>query len=106
MDTGVCAPCPDDAGGRTDDRLDRPLELALDGRQAALDLEASEVGSVVLQEERDGAAGRGYSTSSMIAMSALSPMRLPILTMRVYPPGRSAKRGPITWIALSTTSSP
>src|SRR5688572_1934295 len=37
-------------------------------------------------------------------MGAPSPLRGPSFRIRVYPPGRSSKRGPISWNSLATTS--
>ncbi len=40
------------------------------------------------------------ATSSITAMGALSPLRGSVFVMRVYPPSRSAKNGPISWTSL------
>eukprot|EP00657_Telonema_sp_P-1_P000857 TRINITY_DN11734_c0_g1_i1.p2 TRINITY_DN11734_c0_g1~~TRINITY_DN11734_c0_g1_i1.p2 ORF type:complete len:101 (-),score=5.77 TRINITY_DN11734_c0_g1_i1:383-685(-) len=44
------------------------------------------------------------STNSMIAISAASPCRNPVLTIRVYPPGRSPTFGPISLNSFVTAS--
>src|SRR5215218_9614477 len=44
------------------------------------------------------------SISSMRAISAPSPLRWPVLRMRVYPPGRVANFGPISWNKLSAAA--
>jgi hypothetical protein len=66
------------------------LQGLLDGRLAPLALPAVESGPVVLQAKGDapqailGVVGRGGAqTSSMIAISALSPRRRTVRTMRV-----------------------
>src|SRR5205085_10855747 len=42
-----------------------------------------------------GSVFSDFSTSSRIDIGALSPMRLPVWMIRVYPPGRALKRGPM-----------
>ena len=49
-------------------------------------------------------AASGRPTSSIYAIGALSPVRRPHLRIRVYPPGRSWKRGPNSVNNLPTTS--
>src|SRR6185437_5772707 len=44
------------------------------------------------------------SMSSMRAMSAPSPLRCPVLRIRVYPPARDLNLGPTSWNSLSAVS--
>ena len=48
-------------------------------------------------------ASASSRTSSITAIGALSPLRGPILVIRVYPPSRSAKVGPISANSACTT---
>ena len=77
--------------------LDGVLENGLDAAAVSLALPATELRTVVLQAQSDpvgdrliGQCRRGWSqTSSMMAISALSPRRRTVRVMRVYPPRRS-----------------
>lgn len=88
VDAGVGAAGADDSDRLLGEALRRSLKLSLHRASLGLNLKAEKVGAVVLDDravERAGkvCAGHSYSTSSSMAISAPSPLRCPILKMRV-----------------------
>jgi len=94
MDSGICTPGADHTDWLLRETLRCPLQLSLNRASLGLNLKAEETGAIVLDDSAVGSAwGNGagqrqytcrpYSTSSIMAMSALSPLRWPILKMRV-----------------------
>src|SRR6185437_2207202 len=83
----------DHADGLARHTGNRGLHRALHGHSTGLALPARERGPIILHDAAE--LGR-HSTNSNTAMGAASPKRGPNLTIRVYPPGRPAIRGPIS----------
>jgi hypothetical protein len=94
VDSGICAPGADHTDWLLREALRRPLQISLNRTSLGLNLKAEEAGAIVLDDSAVGSAWgncagqrqytcRPYSTSSIMAISAPSPLRWPILKIRV-----------------------